>query len=112
MNKIVRTFTINIGSVERITLSIPIQIISVKFKNIVIRICHSASKTWRMFLEGRALHNLFLKNPNQKQAKKEKLLTLVGDVKLNEPIRVGVVGGVTSLLRLNDCIFLPNGVSF
>jgi hypothetical protein len=41
------------------------------------------------------------------------ILTLVGDVKLNDPILVGVVGGVTSLLlRLNDCIFFSIGVSF
>lgn len=38
--------------------------------------------------------------------------TLVGDVKLNDPTLVGVVGGVTSLFRLNDCNFFPIGISF
>lgn len=38
--------------------------------------------------------------------------TLVGDMKLNVARLVGVVGGVASLPKLNDCIFLSTGISF
>lgn len=41
----------------------------------------------------------------------ERFLTLVG-VKLKDPTLVGVVGGVTSFLRFNDCNFFSTGVSF
>lgn len=86
-----------------------VRVVDVKVKkNIIIRFWDSTSEwgVWKFLEEKQTQSNV---NYNGHHG----AFTLVGDVKLKEPIFVvGVVGGVTSLLRFKVCIFLSRLPSF